>query len=100
MIYIMPLGSIFKTCDILFHLYVDDTQLYLSFKPGDQSALTKLGVCFQELKIWLLNNFLTLNKAKTEVILFGPSDSSLDLGDLAKWVSSCMKNLGVYFTLV
>ncbi len=45
MIYMLPMGFIFKKYDISFHLYADDTQLYLSFKPGDKNALAKLFVC-------------------------------------------------------
>ncbi len=75
MIHMLPMGSIFKKYDISFHLYADDTQLYLSFKPGDENALAKLFVCIEELKSWLMSNFLTLNEGKTEVILFGPSDA-------------------------
>ncbi len=103
MIYMLPMGSIFKKYDISFHLYADDTQLYLSFKPGDKNALAKLFVCIEELKSWLMSNSLTLNEVKTEVILFGPSDAfsfnsyNLDIGNLAQWITPCVRNLGVLF---
>ncbi len=88
--YMLQMGSILKKHDIYFHLYADDTQLYLFFIPGDKNALTKLCVCFEDLKLWLMSNFLTINEGKTEVILFGPSDAlsfnfyNLDIGNLAQ----------------
>ncbi len=103
MIYMLPLGSIFKKYVIYFHLYADDTQLKLSFKPGDKNALAKLCACIEELKLWLMSNFLTLNEGKTEVILFGTSDAlsfnsyNLDLGYFAQWITPCVRNLGVLF---
>ncbi len=93
MLYILPLGSIFKKYGISFHLYADDLQLYLPFKPNN--ALGALHACIQELKIRLTKSFLTLNEGKTEVILFGPSDafnaSNYNLGHLTQWVTPCAK---------
>ncbi len=46
MIYMLPMGSIFKKYDISFHLYADDTQLYLSFKPGDKKCISKVACMY------------------------------------------------------
>ncbi len=93
MLYILPLGSIFKKYGISFHLYADDLQLYLPFKPNN--ALGALHACIQELKIRLTKSFLTLNEGKTDVILFGPSNafnaSNYNLGHLTQWVTPCAK---------
>ncbi len=98
MIYMLPMGSILINM-ISFHLYADDTQLYLSFKPGEK-CISKIVVCIEELKSWLMSNFLTLNEGKTEVILFGPSDVFsliLIISILAQWITPCVRNLGVLF---
>ena len=45
-LYTTPLGDICRAHDILFHLYADDQQVYLSFKPTNKNAqsqcMTKL----------------------------------------------------------
>ncbi len=101
MLYILPLGLIFKKYGISLHVYADDIQLYPSFKPNGVNALGDLYACIQELKIWLTENVLMLNKGKTEVILFGPSDafnaSNYNLGHLHLWATPCVKNLCFWF---
>lgn len=72
--------------------YADDAQLYLALQPNNKHLIGALFAGIQELKLWLTKNFLTLNKGKTEVILFRPTDASnCDLGDLTKWVTPCAK---------
>ncbi len=98
-LYLLPLSSIFLKYSIYFHLYADDTQLYLSFKHNDSSSIEVLLACLQEAKSWLEHKCLALNENKTEIVLFGPSDF-YDLGgldDLSSYVSPCVKNLGVLF---
>ncbi len=55
-----------------FHVYADDTQIYLLIKTNDLSALR----CLDEVKIWLAQKYLLLNEDKTEVIVVSPSDHS------------------------
>ena len=48
-----------------FHMYADDTQLYLSMKTTKMedivSARTRVEVCLRELNQWMLLNNLRLN---------------------------------------
>ncbi len=95
------MGSIFFKYGVCFHLYTDDTQLYLPFKRNDSSPIDVLLASLEEAKLWLTQNLLAINENKTEIVLFGPSNfydlGDLDLGNLSSYVSPCVKNLGVLF---
>ncbi len=71
------------------------TPNYTSLINNDSKSIEVLLACFHEVKICLSHNLLALNENKTEVILFGPSDShdfgDLDLGDLSTYVTPCAK---------
>ena len=72
--YITPLSNIIRKPDLNFHMYADDTQLYISFRPGtfDQPyALDRLQCCLRDVDAWMRQNHLTLNGSKTKVAVFG-----------------------------
>ena len=53
-LYTCPLGQIFKVHGLMYHLYADDIQLYLSFKlstPGAQSMCLKtIENCIEDIR--------------------------------------------------
>ncbi len=67
-LYMLPLGSILHRHGLSFHLYADDTQIYLPIKCDDKLAFKSILDCLDELKLWLASNFLSLNESKTEII--------------------------------
>ena len=75
MLYTCPLSQIFKAHGLMYHLYADDSQLYLSFKPntlGAQSMhLETIENCIDDGRRWMTLNMLKLNDNKTEFIILG-----------------------------
>ena len=71
--YTTPLGNIIRKHRLNFHLYADDTQLYISFQPGgsvsNETAISCLKACIKDIKIRMTNNPLKLNDDKTELIV-------------------------------
>ena len=72
--YTIPIAAICERHGVKYHIYADDTQLYITFDPsipGDhEHALEKLKKCIQEIRAWMLIHKLKLNDDKTEFIIF------------------------------
>lgn len=91
------------------HAYADDTQLYLSFKAGDdvneKSAIAAMEACVLDIHKWMLSDRLKLNMDKTEFLLIGTKRqlekvniTTLRLGGTTITQSpSAVKNLGAWF---
>ena len=71
-IYMLPLGDLLWKAGVSYHLYADDTQLYLAFDfsetTSQHESLNKLQNCVSWIKSWMTTNLLMLNENKTEVI--------------------------------
>ena len=100
--YDSPVADIFRRHNIQYHLYADDTQIYLAFDPSDeQNALSRLESCIQEVRLWMAQNSLKLNDSKTEFIVMGSkhglkdtSTSHITIGDSAIEAADAVKNIG------
>ena len=69
-LYTVPLGQIIRKHDLQYHMYADDTQLYMSIEPTNVHDLVNtLEVCINDVKTWMLENKLKLNDEKTEALL-------------------------------
>ncbi len=80
-------------------LHDDDTQIYLALSPNDYSPIDSLCKCIDETNSWMCQNFLQLNKEKTEVIAFGNKDEVLKvnayLDSRGQTTKNQVRNLGV-----
>ena len=74
-LYISPLGDIVRHHGLEFHLYADDTQLYLAFRPftAEQQSLARIEACVSHVDSWLVRNKLKLNREKTKLLILNAS---------------------------
>ena len=67
-IYTTPLGQLIRSHGLTFHLYADDTQLHLAFKPSEPSSIvnniSRLEKCVDDIRAWMKLNLLKLNDDK------------------------------------
>ena len=107
LLYTSPIGDILGKYNIPFHLFADDIQMFVTFKPsinGDlQSAISQIEACAAELDCWMLENKLKLNKRKTELLVISsrfrnkPSQITVKIGNECIFPSASARNIGVMF---
>ena len=52
--YCLPLARVIEKHNIAFHMYADDTQLYLDFDPRDKnSSIVRINACIKDIKMWI-----------------------------------------------
>ena len=104
-LYLLPLGAILRPHNIGYHIYADDTQLYISFKCKDPlESLTKLNKCISDIRGGMIKNKLKINDSEREFIIFlsqllkqNFSDLSISVGDTQVAPSSKVRDLLVVF---
>ncbi len=98
-LYMLSLKSNNEKEPNLTNSYADDTQIYLALSPNDYSPIDSLCQCIDEIYSWVCQNFLQLNKEKTEVIAFGNKVAVLKvntyLDSRAQTTKNQVKHLGV-----
>ena len=82
-LYLFPFG-ILRHHNIGYHIYVDDTKLYISFKCKDHlESLTKLNMCISDILVWMIKNKFKINDSKTKFIIFRSPLLKQNLSDLS-----------------
>ena len=59
---------ILKYHKIGYHVYADDTQLYISFKCKQPlEAISKVNSCLSDIRRWMITNKLKINDSKNRI---------------------------------
>jgi len=105
--YMKPLGDLIKQHGLDYHMYADDTQVYIFFKKNcaqsQVAAVQRIELCLSVIETWLKDNMLKQNCEKTEVAVFFPVrfqpslDVSLNVGGATVKTGPVVRNLGAMF---
>ena len=89
--YVSPVGCIMRRLGVSYHMYADDSQVYITFKSDDledlEIARGTLEQCIVDVNNWMLQNNLKLNQDKSELIVMlakhrlKPSLESIQVGE-------------------
>ena len=70
--YTTPIAHVIHTQSFSYHLYADDTKIYISFASTDSDInLQALSSTLDIVHAWFTSNRLTLNPSKTEFLIIG-----------------------------
>ena len=105
-LYIAPMTDIIRQHGLEYHLYADDTQMYLTFNPVNEDLSTiksSIESCVSDVRAWMSSNCLTLNDGKSELLIFHskrvprPNITAIKIGEESvSPVESC-RNIGVTY---
>ena len=107
LMYVSPVGCIMRRHGVSYHVYADDSQVYMTFKSDDledlEIARGTLEQCIVDVNNWMLQNNLKLNQDKSELIVMHakhrlkPSLESIQVGESSIVPSDSARNIGVIF---
>ena len=61
-LYLLPMSAILKYHKICYHVYADDTQLYILFKCKQPlESISKVNSCLSDIRRWMITNKLKIN---------------------------------------
>ena len=67
-LYSMPMSAILKYHKIGYHVYADNTQLYISFKCKQPlESISKVNSCLSDIRRWMITNKLKINDSKNRI---------------------------------
>ena len=100
-IYTASLGQLLRQLDVHYHLYADDSQLWV--KPPDlDTAIGQMEKCIASVQKWMLSHELKMNDDKSEFLVIssksiarGIVSPTLHIGDHQVVATSTARNIGV-----
>ena len=107
--YVCPVGCIMRRHGVSYHMYADDSQVYITFKSDDledlEIARGTLEQCIVDVNNWMLQNNLKLNQDKSELIVMHakhrlkPSLESIQVGESTMYKSTVLRTLVLFLTV-
>ena len=104
-IYCLDLADVFRDHSVHYHMYADDTQLYVEFPNGplehSTSDAERMSRCITDVKTWLTEHKLALNDKKTEAIRITtmstchPRPAVIHVGALAVQSKPHVRDIGI-----
>ena len=105
--YTAPIGDIFRRHNLGFHLYADDTQLYIKFQMTETSrllSLRRIEQCINDVRAWMGDNQLKVNDDKTVALVLSSRNNranhnitEIKIGDCDITPSPTGRNIVVIF---
>ncbi|MEE4247325.1 MAG: reverse transcriptase family protein, partial [Kangiellaceae bacterium] len=103
-VYTRSLGALLRSYNVEYHIYADDTQVYLRCAPNEtNAAIQRLEECLDAVQLWMSAHRLKLNANKTEFIVFCKKEAAklasgcvLRVGGNIITPTDYVKNIGVY----
>ena len=86
-LYTCPLEKISRDNNTDVEFFVDDEQIYVSFKPSQkgsqEDSISRLENCVTKTRTWMNANLLKLNDKKTEFVIVGTNQQLSKLKDIS-----------------
>ena len=102
-VYTCSLGHVLRTLGVGYHLYADDTQVYISIEPEKlQEGVARMEECVRHIRAWMSQHNLKMNEEKTEFLVLSNRHvgtlidiPALDVCGHLVTASRTAKNIGV-----